>query len=160
MSDAGAAKQPAEPENPHAQSVLKLANAMLRATLLTVPMVVVPAVVVATWLAGSSGLAGSLTGGGLGFLSSVITIAMMRFCANLPPLFVMVVALGSYVLKLLVLFGVLFVLSDVGALDPKALAFTMAAVVIVAAAAEVRAFQRTKIPTIIPTPVPRQNTGG
>jgi len=143
-------EKPAEQIDPHAQSVLKLANAMLRATLFVVPVVIVIAVVVSTLVAGTHGLYGSLVGGALGLMSSMLTIGMMRFCAKLPPMFVMVVALGSYLLKLMILFGVMFALQGVEALDTYALAFTMVAVVIVAAAAEVRAFQKTKIPTIIP----------
>ncbi|SDX68197.1 hypothetical protein SAMN05421504_103465 [Amycolatopsis xylanica] len=146
MSESAETEQP----NPHAEAMLKLASAMLKATLIVVPPVAVIAVVVSLLVADQPGLIGSGIGVVLGFASSMTTLGMMRFSANLPPMFVMVVALGGYVLKLMVLFGVSFALRGIDGLSANAFAFSMLAVVVVAAAAEVRAFKTTKIPTIIP----------
>jgi hypothetical protein len=139
-----------EQENPHAQSVLKLAGAMLRATVVFGGGTIVVAVAVFTILYGVPGLLGALAGGAVAFASSLATIGVMRFCAPLDPMMVMAIVLGSYVVKVLVLLGLMTVLRGVHALHPYALAITMLAAFIAAAGGEVRAFKRTKIPTIIP----------
>jgi hypothetical protein len=139
-----------EQENPHAQSVLKLADAMLRATLIFGLGTLVVAVAAFTILYGMPGLLGALVGGAVAFASSLATIGVMRFCASLDPMMVMAIVLGSYVMKVLVLLGLMTLLRGVPALHPYALAITMLAAFIVAAGGEMRAFKRTKIPTIIP----------
>jgi hypothetical protein len=144
------AEQVVEQENPHAQAVLKLAGAMLRATLVFGLSSIVVATIVFTILNGVPGLLGALVGGVLATASSLATIGIMRFCAALDPIMVMAIVLGSYVLKLLVLLGLLTLLSGVNGLHPYALAITMLVGFMVAAAGEMRAFKRTKIPTIIP----------
>ncbi len=137
-------------QNPHAQSVLTLADAMYRGALWPAVATVVVAVVVATVLTGLPGLFGALVGGAVAFGSSLVTLWMMRRTAAMEPMAVMAVALGGYILKVLVLLGVMMGLRGVGALQPKALAFTMLAVILVWAGAEFVAFRRTRIPTIIP----------
>jgi hypothetical protein len=64
------------------------------------------------------------------------------------------VMLSAFVAKVIVLFGLATALRPVTALEPKALALTTAAVVLVWTAAETRAFQRAKVPTIIPAKEP------
>jgi ATP synthase protein I len=140
----------AEPENPHAKSVLKLAGAMLRATLIFGTGTVVLAMIVCTIVFGVHGLLGALVGGVVALASSLATIAVMRFCAALDPMMVMAIVLGSYVVKILILLGLMTLLRGVGALQPYALAITMLITFMVAAGGEMRAFKRTKIPTIIP----------
>jgi ATP synthase protein I len=147
---AQAAEQAAEPENPHAKSVLKLADAMLRATLVFGVATVVLALIVFTIVFGVHGLLGALAGGVVALASSLATIAVMRFCASLDPMMVMAIVLGSYVVKILILLGLMTLLRGVDALQPYALAITMLITFMVAAAGEMRAFKRTKIPTIIP----------
>ncbi|WP_158893077.1 hypothetical protein [Amycolatopsis anabasis] len=149
MSDT-AAKKADQEENPHAQAVLKLADAMLRATLIVGLGTIAVAAVVATIWVGLPGLLGALVGGAVAFASSLATIGMMRFCAAMDPMFVMMVALASYVVKVLILLGVMTLLRGVDALHPYALAITMLAAFVFTAAGEVRAFKQTKIPTIIP----------
>jgi hypothetical protein len=139
-----------EQENPHARSVLKLADAMLRATLIFALGTIIVAIAVFTILYGVQGLFGALVGGAVAFASSLATIGVMRFCAALDPMMVMAIVLGSYVVKVLVLLGLMTLLRGVHALHPYALAITMLAAFIVAAGGEMRAFKRTKIPTIIP----------
>jgi len=136
--------------NPHAQSVLTLAAAMLKATLVVGLGTIAVAVVVSTIWVGIPGMLGALVGGAVAFGSAMATIWMMRFCAAMDPMFVMAVVLGSYVVKVLILLGVMTALKGVEVLHPMALGLTMLAAVILTAAAEVRAFRRTKIPTIIP----------
>ena len=137
-------------ENPHAQSVLKLADAMFRGALWPgIATVVVGAVVATVWV-GLPGLFGAVVGGAVAFGSSLVTLWMMRKTAAMEPMAVMAVALGGYILKVLVLLGVMMLLRNVPGLHTKALAFTMLAVIVVWAAAEFLAFRRTKIPTIVP----------
>jgi hypothetical protein len=139
-----------ETENPHAKTVLTAAAAMQRATLLVTPPAIVVSVVVFLVLKGMPGLVGGLIGGALGLLSSLATLAMMRFSAGQDPMFSMVIALGGYIFKILVLFGALTLLKGIAIVNPLALGVTLLVAVIISAAAEVRAQKRAKIPTIIP----------
>lgn len=139
-----------ETENPHAKTVLTAAAAMQRATLLVTPPAIVVSVVVFLVIKGMPGLVGGLIGGALGLLSSLATLAMMRFSAGQDPMFSMVIALGGYIFKILVLFGALTLLKGIAIVNPLALGVTLLVAVIISAAAEVRAQKRAKIPTIIP----------
>lgn len=136
--------------NPHAEQVLKLADAMLRTALWPAVGAVLLGMVVATVWVGLSGLFGAAVGGAVAFASSLVTLWMMRKTSGMDPMAVMAVALGGYILKLLVLLGVMTLLKGIGVLHPYAVALTFLAVVLVWAAAEAIAFRRTKIPTIIP----------
>lgn len=139
-----------EKRNPHAESVLKLADAMMKTALWPGVATVVIGAIVATVLVGWPGLFGALIGGVIAFGSSLATLWMMRKSSGMEPMAVMAVALGGYIFKLLVLLGVMTALGGVDALHRESLAFTMLAVILVWAAAELIAFKRTKIPTIIP----------
>lgn len=141
-------------ENPHAQSVLKLADAMYRGALWPGVATVVIGAAVSLIVVGLPGLFGAIVGGVIAFGSSLATLWMMRKTAAMDPMAVMAVALGGYIFKILVLLGVMTLLRNVGFLHSKALAFTMLAVIVVWAAAEFLAFRRTKIPTIIPASEP------
>lgn len=138
------------PRNPHAQQVIRLAENMLRIAVWPAAAAVVLGAIVATVWVGITGLWGALVGGVLGFASSLVTLWLMRKTSAMQPMAVMAVSLGGYILKLLVLFGAMTLLGGISALHPHALAFTFLAVVVVWAGSEVLAFQRTKIPTIIP----------
>ncbi|MFD6072942.1 hypothetical protein [Amycolatopsis lurida] len=137
-------------ENPHAKVVLQAANAMTKASLKLVPPAVLVCIVVFTILNGLPGLFGSVLGGVLAIVSALATLGLMRFSAGMDPMFVMVIALGGYVLKLVLLFGALTLLRGVSSIHPMALGVTMIVAILVAAAVEFAAFRKTKIPTIIP----------
>lgn len=122
---------------------------MQKATLLFSAVVAVVAAVLFTVLFGVNGLLGSVVGAVVAILSTLVTIAMMRKTADLPVSFMMVVALGGYAIKIMIVFGVMFALRGVDALHQKSLAFTMLAVILVAAFAEFRAFKNTKISTLV-----------
>ncbi|PXY26758.1 hypothetical protein BAY59_19150 [Prauserella coralliicola] len=140
----------AETRNKHAEQVTKLADAMLRTALWpAVGIVVIGAVVGLVWI-GTAGLFGALVGGAVAFASSLATLFMMRKSAAMDPMAVMAVALGGYVFKMLVIFGVMTLLRGVDALHTLSLAITMMAVILVWAGAEMVAFKRTKVATIIP----------
>jgi ATP synthase protein I len=138
----------AEP-NPHAKSVLTLADAMLRTALVPGLVTVALGAVAGTVLVGVDGLFGALAGGAVAFGSSLMTLFMMRWSAGLPVMMVMGVALGGFALKMVVLLGVMVALQGVDALHPLSLALTFLAVVLVWVAAEAVAFRRTKIPIVI-----------
>ncbi|QIZ34427.1 hypothetical protein [Saccharopolyspora sp. ASAGF58] len=156
MSEATDAPTPAEsPEaaetaNPHAEIVRKLASAMLRTAVWPGVATVAIGATVATVLFGVPGLIGALVGGVVAFASSLLTIWLMRFTGGMNPHFVMVAALGGYIGKMIVLLVVMTLLGGIDAIHRESLAFTMLATVMVWAGAEVVAFKRTKIPTIVP----------
>lgn len=135
--------------NPHAQSVLTLARAIVRTAVVPVLLTVGVGAALGAVLVGTAGLYGALVGGGVALASSMATILMMRWSAGFPPMFVMVVALGGFALKLVVLLGVMMALRGVDALHPMSLALTFLAAVLMWVAAEAFAFRRTKIPTVI-----------
>ncbi len=137
-------------ENPHAKVVLQAARAMTKASLLVTPPAVLVCIVLFSVLNGMPGFWGSLVGGALAMLASLSTLGMMRFSAGQDPMFVMVIALGGYVVKVVLLFGALTLLKGVSALHPMSLGITMIVAILLAAAAEFAAFRKTKIPTIIP----------
>ncbi|QRP47457.1 hypothetical protein [Amycolatopsis sp. FDAARGOS 1241] len=138
-------------ENPHAKVVLQAARAMTRASLLVTPPAVVLCIVLFSILYGLHGFLGSLVGGVLALLASLSTLGLMRFSAGQDPMFVMVIALGGYVVKIVVLFAALSLLKGVTALHALSLGITMVVAILLAAAAEFAAFRKTKIPTIIPS---------
>lgn len=147
--------QPAEPgageqPNPHAQVVRTLATAMLRTAVWPGVAAVVLGAIAATLLVGVPGLVGALIGGAVAFGSSLLTIWLMRFTGGMSPHFVMVVALGGYVGKMLVLLVVMTLLGTIAFIHRESLALTFLVTVMTWAGAEVVAFKRTKIPTIIP----------
>jgi ATP synthase protein I len=135
--------------NPHAKSVLTLADAMLRTALVPGLVTVAIGAVAATVLVGADGLFGALVGGAVAFASSLMTLFLMRWSAGLPVMMVMGVALGGFALKMIVLLGVMIAFRGVDALHPLSLALTFLATVLVWAGAEAVAFKRTKIPTVI-----------
>ncbi|MBE1501315.1 putative membrane protein YkgB [Amycolatopsis lexingtonensis] len=138
-------------ENPHAKVVLQAARAMTKASLLITPPAVLVCIVLFSVLFGLHGFLGSLVGGVLAMIASLSTLGLMRFSAGQDPMFVMVIALGGYVVKIVLLFGALTLLKGVTALHPLSLGITMIVAILLAAAAEFAAFRKTKIPTIIPS---------
>ncbi|MDV6011781.1 hypothetical protein F8178_04705 [Haloechinothrix sp. LS1_15] len=137
-------------DDPHAASVRRLAAAMLRTGLLFGAAAGAVSVVVAAVLAGWTGLIGAVIGVAVAFASSLVTVGMMHLTAALPPESLLGVVLGGYTLKIVALLVVMVTLRDVPVLDPMALGLTVLVTVIAWAVAEVVAFRRTKIPTIIP----------
>lgn len=140
--------------DPHAENVRKLADAMLRHTLVAGTVTTVLAVVVAAMTAGVTGLFGALIGAALALASAVATLLIMRLVADLPPAYVRAVVLNGYMVKILTMFVVMAamrLLDVASAVNTTALAFALLAVVVAIAAAEVRAFTRTKIPTLVIT---------
>jgi ATP synthase protein I len=137
-------------DNPHAASVRTLAAAMLRTGVRLAGAVAVLSLVVAAALAGWQGLFGAAVGAAVAFVSSLVTIALMRATAPLPVESLFGAGLGGYLLKIVLLLAIAVPLRGVEQLHPTALALTVLAVVVAWVVAEVIAFRRTKIPTIIP----------
>ncbi|WP_432847075.1 hypothetical protein ACQPXB_40545 [Amycolatopsis sp. CA-161197] len=138
-------------ENPHAKVVLQAARAMTKASLLVTPPAVIVCIVVFSIVFGLHGFLGSLVGAVLAILAALSTLGLMRFSAGQDPMFVMVIALGGYVIKVVVLFLALKLLKGVTELHPLSLGITMIVAIMVSAAAEFVAFRKTNIPTIIPS---------
>jgi hypothetical protein len=138
----------------HASLVRGLAAEMFRGALwATIATVALGAVVSTIWV-GVPGLLGALVGGVVICVSSLSTLWLMRKTAALEVHFVMAAALGGFMLKMIILLGVMVLLRDVSWLHPKALAFTMIATIIVTAAMEARASKRMKMPSVIPAAEP------
>jgi ATP synthase protein I len=138
--------------SPQAASVLKLADAMLRTALVPGLVTAAAGTVVAALLVGQPGLYGGLLGGLLAFASSLATIVMMRFSADLPAALVMAIALGGYLFKLIALLVAMILIRDIigtAAVHPVSLALTFLATVMVWAVAELIAFKRTRLPVLI-----------
>jgi len=133
----------------HGDSTRRLAAAMQRYALWPAIGVAVIGIAVCTVLFGPHGGVAALIGGLVACGSSLGTLWLMRRAADLSPQVAMVVALGGFVGKLVILMIVMLVLREVTWLHTKSLAFTMLATVLVWAAAEAVAFRRTKIPTLI-----------
>lgn len=133
----------------HADSVRRLATAMVRIGLLPGLLTVAAGAGIAALAVGSTGLWGALVGGGVALASSLLTVGLMRWSAELPVQIVMVLALGGYLLKMIALLAVMVALQGVEALHVRALAFTFLATVLVWAGTEVVAFKRTRIPTLV-----------
>ncbi|GAB2744894.1 hypothetical protein GCM10027174_18370 [Salinifilum aidingensis] len=137
--------------NPHADSVLRLASAMLRTAWLPALATVVLGALASFALVGWTGSVSALLGGVVAFGSSLLTLWLMRFSAGMNPAFVMALCLGGYIGKMLVLLVVMTLLGAVGFVQREALAFTMLATILVWAGAEIVAFRKTPIPTIVPS---------
>jgi ATP synthase protein I len=133
------------------ESVLKLANAMVRFQIRLMLPALVVAVVVFAMVFGVTGLWGSLVGAVIAAASSAFTLWLMRLTAHQGPHLSMAAALGGFIGKMIILLVALTLLGDVSALHPKALAYTMLVGVLVAVVADMVAFKRTKIPTVIPS---------
>lgn len=133
----------------HADSVRMLAAATLRTGLPPVLLAIAAGAVVAGVLVGPTGVYGALVGGAAALASSLATIGMMRFSAAMPVTSVMMVALGGYVLKLTTLLLVVLVAQAMPAWHTRSLALTFLAAVLAWAGAEVVAFRRAPIPTLL-----------
>jgi hypothetical protein len=136
--------------DPHAEALRTLAGAMFRYALWPSVATVVLGVVIFGIVNGIPGALGALVGGVLACASSLLTLLLMRKTATQGPHIAMAASLGGFVGKLLVLLLVMTALRGVDGLHPESLGITMVAVVIVAAGMEALAFNRTKLPTIIP----------
>jgi ATP synthase protein I len=133
----------------HAETVTRLADAMLRYALWPAVATVVVGIVVASVLQGVQGGVSALIGGIVAFASSLATWWLMRKTAALNPMMVMTGALGGFFGKMIILLLVLMVFREITWLHAESLAYTMLAVVVVWAAMDTVAFRRTKLPTLI-----------
>jgi ATP synthase protein I len=133
----------------HAETVTRLADAMLRYALWPAVATVVVGIVVASVLQGVQGGVSALIGGVVAFASSLGTWWLMRKTAALNPMMVMTGALGGFFGKMIILLLVLMVFREITWLHAESLAYTMLAVVVVWAVMDTVAFRRTKLPTLI-----------
>ena len=137
-------------ENPHAAPVRQLARSMTRASLLWTPPFVIACIALFAVLNGLHGFLGALVGGVLAMVASLSTLGMMKISAGQDPSLVMLIALGGYAAKVILLLVALTLLKGVTVLHPLSLGITMIVAILVAAAVEFGAFRKARIPTIIP----------
>jgi hypothetical protein len=137
-------------DDPHARSVLRLAAAALRATLLWGGVTTLVGTVVFGAVYGVAGAAGAAVGGAVAVVAALMTLWLMWVTARLGPQTVLLASLGGFAVKMMVLLVVMMSLRGVSALRPNALAITMIVGILVTAGAETMAFRRTRIPTVIP----------
>ncbi|QSB15851.1 hypothetical protein JQS43_05820 [Natronosporangium hydrolyticum] len=143
-------QRPAPKVETHAESVRALAAAMLRTGLGFGAAAALVALALSSAFAGWPGLLGAAVGVALGFVSSLATIGLMHLTAPLPVEALFGAAMGSYAIKIGLLMAVVAPLRGVSSLHPTALALSVLAVVVAWAVAELVAFWRTRLPTIIP----------
>lgn len=135
----------------HTEALQQLAAAMLRwQARLMVPALVV-CVVVFTVVNGTAGLLGSVIGAVTACVSSLFTFALMRVSAKHGPHAGLAAALGGFIGKMIILLVVFTPLRGVEAIHAYSLAITMMVGILVAAGADMVAFRKTKLPTIIPS---------
>ncbi|ALG13313.1 hypothetical protein [Kibdelosporangium phytohabitans] len=140
---------PKQPESAK-EIVHKLATAMFKGAIWWTLGTIAVAVVVAGVLVGANGVYGALAGGAVACLSSVATLVLMRQTAGISTNMLLIAVLGGFAVKMIILLVALTALGGIEALHRNSLAFTLLATILVTATAEVFAFQRTKVPTIIP----------
>src|SRR5690606_12134006 len=133
----------------HADSVRMLAAATLRTGLPPVLLAIAAGAVVAGVLVGPTGVYGALVGGAAALASSLATIGMMRLSGAVRVTWVIRVALSGYVHKLSMLVLVVLVAQGLPAWHTRSLALTFLAAVLAWAGAEVVAFRRAPIPTLL-----------
>ena len=129
--------------NAHAESVRRLAAAMLRTGGAFGGVAAVAARGVGVVGAGGDGWGGPRVGVGLGFGSCLATIGLMRLTAALPVQSLFGAVLGGYAVKVGLLMVVAVPLRGIGQLHPLSLGLSIVAVVLAWAVAEVVAFFRT-----------------
>jgi ATP synthase protein I len=135
----------------HEEALQRLAAAMLRWQVRVMVPALVVCVVLFTVVNGTAGLLGSVIGSVTAVASSLFTFALMRVSAKHGPYAGLAAALGGFIGKMIILLVVFTPLRDVAAIHAYSLAITMLAGVLTAAGADMVAFRRTKLPTIIPS---------
>lgn len=135
----------------HEEALQRLAAAMLRWQVRVMVPALVVCVVLFTVLNGSAGLLGSAVGAVAAVASSLFTFWLMRVSAKHGPHAGLAAALGGFIGKMIILLVVFTPLRDVPAVHAYSLAITMLAGILTAAGADMIAFRRTKLPTIIPS---------
>jgi hypothetical protein len=133
----------------HTEALQRLAEAMLRWQLKVMVPALVLALILFTVLEGAPGLLGA----GIGVIaacgSSLFTFWLMRVSAKHGPHAGLAAALGGFIGKMVILLAVFLPLRGVEAVHSYSLAITMLVGILTAAGADMVAFRKTKLPTII-----------
>lgn len=130
------------------QTVLRLADAMLRPAVPSTLVVGVVTLVGAAVLAGSPGAFGSAVGTALVVALFWVNIAVMRCTAASRPRVVLGAVVGGHLAKVLVLLALFPVLSRIEALDMTAFGLSVMAAVAVWTGAELVGFVRARVSTV------------
>ncbi|MBP2323183.1 hypothetical protein JOF56_003568 [Kibdelosporangium banguiense] len=135
----------------HTEALQRLAEAMLRWQAKVMVPALLVAVVVFTVLNGMAGLLGAGIGAVAACASSMFTFWLMRISAKHGPHAGLAAALGGLIVKMIILMVVFLPLRGVEAVHSYSLAITMLVGILTAAAADMMAFRKTNLPTIIPS---------
>ena len=127
-----------------------IASAMLRGSMLVMLAIVVGATVVAFAVVGPSGGWSALGGGAIALVLSLFTLMLITRTAEAAPQAVMFAALGGFLFKVILLVVVYALAGRIDGLHRESLAITMAAVFVVAAAAQSFAGSRVRMLTVVP----------
>ncbi|MER7502284.1 hypothetical protein AB0L05_09725 [Nonomuraea pusilla] len=105
----------------------------------------VVALLVAFLLAGGKGAIGAAVGALLVGVFFSISVVVVSYAARVSPQMMAMAAMGSYLVKVVVIMLMLATFGDTTAWNPKAFAWTVVVCTIVWTAFEVRAFMKTKM---------------
>lgn len=105
----------------------------------------VVAVVVALLLSGAKGALGAAIGTVLVGVFFSISVVAVSYAARVSPQLMAIAAMGSYLIKIVVIMLMLAAFGDTTAWNPKAFAWSVVVGTLVWTAAEVRAFIKTKM---------------
>jgi len=133
----------------HTEALQRLAEAMLRWQAKVMVPALVLAVILFTVLYGTAGLLGAGIGAVAACGSSLFTFWLMRVSAKHGPHAGLAAALGGFIGKMVILLAVFMPLRGVEAVHSYSLAITMLVGILTAAGADMVAFRKTKLPTII-----------
>ncbi|SEM20389.1 hypothetical protein [Nonomuraea pusilla] len=105
----------------------------------------VVALLVAFLLAGGKGAIGAAVGALLVGVFFSVSVVVVSYAARVSPQMMAMAAMGSYLVKVVVIMLMLATFGDTTAWNPKAFAWTVVVCTIVWTAFEVRAFMKTKM---------------
>jgi ATP synthase protein I len=118
---------------------------ILRSAAIPTALAGLVAMVICGALVGSKGLIAAIMALAMVTVFFTISVVAVAYAAKISPQAMMPAALGSYVLKLLVLSVALSAFKNVSVWSPKAFAWSVLALTLVWIVAEARFFLRTKI---------------
>lgn len=113
-------------------------------------VVAIAMVAICAGVAGARGLYGSLVGIGIVAAFFGISIVAVGRAAKVGPMFMMAVAMASYLIKVIVFIIIVGALRHVSAFNPRALGFTALVLILSWSAAQVITMMRTKMLYVTP----------
>lgn len=118
---------------------------VLRGAAIPTAVVGAAAIAAAAAVAGPKGAVGALSGAAAVIAFFLIGQLALGYASRVSPAVMMQVALFTYLVKVLVMFGVIVALSGVSVWNPKAFSWTVIGCTVAWITGEVRAFMKAKI---------------